>query len=70
MKKKKSGYKIFGYALHIKRNTTDKQFERVGFLFGTSLEASKYREDRFPDVSRWSVNAVRLNTSSEEVKSS
>lgn len=50
-----------GYALFIKRNPTDKSWERVGFLFNNSQEASQYRESRLPDVTKWSVQAVRVS---------
>jgi hypothetical protein len=51
-----------GYALFIPdRNGAPGKYERVGFLFGTSLEASQWRERHYPNVTKWSVQGVRVN---------
>lgn len=53
-----------GYALYINRtgNKGGQWWERVGFLFTSSLEASTYREREYPGVNKWSVQAVRVPT--------
>lgn len=49
-----------GYALFIKRDTAAK-YERVGFLFDCSREAAEYREQHYPTVTKWSIQAVRVS---------
>lgn len=55
--------KKFGYALFIRRKTgaLTSSMQRVGFLFNSSLEASKYREERYPNESDYTIQAVRVN---------
>lgn len=52
-----------GYKLEINRTGKPgaKNWERVGCLFGTSLEGSAFRERHHADVKIWRVSAVRVS---------
>jgi len=53
----------FGYALFVNRTGAVglKHWERAGFLFQSSLEASRWREQHMPDVKKYRIESVRLN---------
>lgn len=55
--------KKMGYSLRINRTGQSglKHWERVGFLFYSSLDASKFRELRYPEVQKYSIAAIRVD---------
>lgn len=58
-----------GYALRINRSgeAGADNWERVGFLFGTSLEADKWRKAHFPKIGKYSIYAIRVCTTPVQV---
>jgi hypothetical protein len=53
----------YGYKAEVNRSGKPGKinWERVGFLFGSSQEAKDYLDRKYPNVSNWSVEGVRLN---------
>lgn len=53
---------ILGYKLEINRTGEKGKWERVGFLFVSKLEASKYLSSNYNSAKRSRIQAIRLET--------
>lgn len=53
----------FGYRLTINRSGQPGSvyWEKVGYLFTTSHEADEYRKLKYPDITKWTIQGVRLD---------
>lgn len=53
--------KVMGYGLFMNLHGEPKGWKRYGHLFQTSLEASEFRERKYPGVTKWSIQRIRVN---------